>query len=487
MANEQHQVRNVIFRQLTKVQHRDYGPMVQAFSAALDRDPFFASRALVHICTGGSAIRDQVDAAVIALLQSGELEFRDAGQCVLLGRDVYEIEPVDLGLPGLPPFRIFRIGEYIRGSEMKVPRRMEKIARDYFGLLDSNQARADGVELRNRKAMKSAWRYFHFGKKDFPYLHSLLFESPPEGSRRQALKQIAACDDVYEQLRLAQEAKIPYTVLASVISTPETAAARIALIDRMSPQEALNARAWVERSGLLELQEVKRAYLDKVKRATASISSTEHRASAQGADEDVQAAVGHARERAMAQQERIEDDVLFLLDVSGSMKRAIELLPELVARAFPLCDGERNVIAFNDRAMPVKIEGQTYQDAKHAVRHLRDGGYTSPGAGLRYALDRGYSFGRVVVLTDGQENAQPWYSEVLRKCATPPHTIIIGLPRYDDVMARRIESAGFQVDVFEMSGDDYYALDQVVHLLGGPKAKSIVDQILEIELPRRVK
>jgi hypothetical protein len=37
-----------IFQALTRVQHREYGPMVAEFRSALDSDPFFTSKARLH-------------------------------------------------------------------------------------------------------------------------------------------------------------------------------------------------------------------------------------------------------------------------------------------------------------------------------------------------------------------------------------------------------------------------------------------------------
>ncbi|MFX1264586.1 MAG: hypothetical protein ACFFH0_04360, partial [Promethearchaeota archaeon] len=111
---EEHRARNILFRELTQVPHRVYGPAVSRFREALNSDPDFTARTCTHLCTGGSKIRDQQDVSIITLLQAPNSfpEYREAGRCLMLGRDVYDIEPDDIC--GIDPFRVFRIDAWLR-------------------------------------------------------------------------------------------------------------------------------------------------------------------------------------------------------------------------------------------------------------------------------------------------------------------------------------------------------------------------------------
>src|SRR5574341_464491 len=58
---QQDTVRLQLFNALTRVQHREYGPLVESMRNALHEDPFFMARAAVHLVAGGSNIRDTAD------------------------------------------------------------------------------------------------------------------------------------------------------------------------------------------------------------------------------------------------------------------------------------------------------------------------------------------------------------------------------------------------------------------------------------------
>lgn len=482
---EQDRARNILFQELTRVSHRDYGPGVLAFREALEADPDFTARACVHLNMGGSQIRDQQDVGIITLLQAPSHYgfYREAGRCLLLGQDVYTIQP--RGVIGLPPFRIFRVESWIRGEESRhrVPRLMKSCLTDYVRMLESDPLRFDGVVLRNRKALKSIYINYHISPD--PRAQAILFDNaPPPDSKLAILKTIAHSTDIREQVRLVMQHRIPYTVASSVLPKI-TPAVGVALIDVMSPTEALNSRAWVERAGLLQISEVRDAYTAKVADATASIASADHRKSAKGQDAQVQAAVEEAKEKAVKKSQRIQRRTLLLVDKSLSMERALRVAQELGARIGPLCD-DLMVVVFNDYAQEIKVGGANLADWQRGFLGVRAGGATAPGAGLKYAIDRGFYPEQVVIITDGGENRQPLYARLMMATDQSIHTIMIRLPGDPDVLSSTIQGAGLRLDRFETDGSDYYVYDQVISLLGGPPAQSLVEQILDIELPRRI-
>lgn len=482
---EQSKSRNLLFQSLTQVQHRDYAPMVADFHRALDEDPDFIARACVYIANGGTNIRDTADCAVITLLTSPNAypEYREAGRCLLLGNEVYNVSSE---AKGLEPFRIFRIDEFVRKYQSKSPRLMRDIMTDYIRFLESNPARFDGVAIRNRKAMKST--YIHFHIKPDGRAQAILFDNnPPKDSKLGILKQIANSKDVREQVRLVIENKIPYSVATSVLPKM-TPAVGVALIEVMSPTEALNSRAWIEKSGLLEIREVKDVYLNKVAQATKSVASIDNRRSAQGTDAEVQAVISKAKDEAASKQQRITQNIAVLGDKSGSMEKVLQIMVKFLTRITPLCDGELAVILFNDYAQEIKADWKSLSAAENALKGIRAGGYTSVEAGINLALQNGYSPQMVVILTDEVENRGS-YAKVLAKMEQRgldvPHTICLTLGE-NTLLTRSIETAGFRVDRFQISGEDYYIFDQVAAILGGKPRLTLVDSILSTPLPYRI-
>lgn len=524
---EQNVVRQALYRQLMAVPHRKYGPMVAALRGALRDDPAFISRACVYVATGGSNIRDQQDSAVIALLQAPATypEYREAGRCLLLGSDVYDIAPE--GCPGLPPFRIFRIHDYMNsrvvarrnGEEVgrymtfkeaqkgvpriaarlnvpvgsitveverehaKSPRLMRSIMADYMEALERSPDWFDSVYLHNRHAVQALYRQYRFphGAR----VQAIVYEnSPPADSKMGILRQIAQSDNPREQMRLVQEHKIPYRILVSVLPKI-TPAAGVILLEAMSPTEALNSRRWVESMGLLNIPECREAYEKKVSEVK-SVASAQHRRSAQGEDEGVQRAIDAGKQQAVEKGERIGGNVLLVVDHSGSMQVSIRIAPMLAARIIPHCDGDVMLALHNDYARVENVTGYTLAQCEQSLRGVRAGGMTSHQAALDAAIRKGFEPDKIVFVTDGGENVGD-FTGSLEQRGLCPQMVMLSLRGESNVLARRLLDGGYQVDVLDFDGDDYYLFDQIPALLGGPPALSLVERILETELPRRAR
>jgi hypothetical protein len=482
---EQNRARNLLFNNLTRVQHREYSPMVRELHTALEADPDFISRACVYLANGGTNIRDTADCAAITLLTSPTEypEYREAGRCLFLGKDVYNIVG---DAYGFEPFRIFRIDEFIRKYQVKSPRLMRESMTDYVRFLEGQPSRFDGVAIRNRKALKSVYTHYHI-KPDARAQAIIFDDNPPVDSKLGVLKQIANSTDVREQVRLVVENKIPYVVASSVLPKM-TPAVGVALIEVMSPTEALNSRGWIEKSGLLQVPEIRDAYTAKIAQATKSAASIEYRKSAQGSDAGIQEAVEKAKEESVSKQQRITQNVALLVDKSGSMEAALAVAIKFGERIAPICDGELAVIAFNDYAQELKVtDTHSLMAWQHAFKGIRCGGYTSMREGLELSLRNGYSPQIVVVITDEGENRGS-YSDALKQMERNgldiPHTVCLAIGART-VFSDSISNAGFRVDRFQVSGEDYYIFDQVAAILGGSSAPTIVERILSTQLPHR--
>ncbi len=485
------QARTLALRHLMKVSHREYAPGVAELHKGMEADPDLIARFCVFVATGGTAIRDQIDIAIITLLQAPSEfpEYRVAGKILLLGSDIYKTDPPYQDLGGLPPFRILRIAQHIDQSGKRVPRLLKSTLRDYIRAIESNDNRFDSIALLNRTALRWVYTQFHFKPGD--RARAILFDkNPPEDSSFAAIKQIVAESDVAEKAKLIVDAKLPYRIASTLIPKMD-ASAGIALVNAMSPTEALNSRKWVEGSGLLHIEEVKDLYLKKVKRATKSIASADHRKSAKGTDEDVQTAVEEAKQAATELQLRIESNLLILVDISGSMDSAIETAKRFGARIAPLVDGDLMVVAHNTEGRIITVptgERDKLATWEEAFKGIRAGGGTTHQHGLTKALEAGFIPESIVLITDGGENHLDFTRNISMYAAntnTEPHIVMIHLDGDPNNLGEKLEASALRYDQFDFDGD-YYLLDQVGALLGGPPAKSLVQRVLDTELPKRV-
>lgn len=492
MQRELDRARSLALRSLMKVAHRDYAPGVTELREAIATDPDLISRFCVFLTMGGTAIRDQIDIAIITLLQAATEfpEYREAGRLLLLGTDVYNVEEPYQNLTALPPFRIFRIAQFIDQSDHKIARLLKSLMRDYVGMIEGNTNRFDSIALLNRGNLR--WTYKRFHIKPNSRAQAILFDNdPPADSKFAAIKQIVAEPDVAEKAKLIVDAKLPYRIASTLIPKMD-ATAGIALVNAMSPTEALNSRKWVESSGLLNIKEVKDLYLKKVKRATKSVASAEHRVSAQGTDEDIQSAVEEAKQTAVDQSQRIESNLLIQVDISGSMDTAIDTAVKFGARIAPLCDSDLMVIAHNNEGRVITVPFDKRNELsiwEEAFKGIRAGGGTNHQRGLIRALEAGFIPQAIVLITDGGENQGNFtlnLSNFATNAQVEPHVVMIHLNGQANVLGPKLEDSSLRYDEFHFDGD-YYLFDQIGAILGGPAAKSLVQRVLDTELPRRVK
>lgn len=497
---EEHRTRQVMYQAMLQITHGDYAKMVPQWRDALRQDPDFFSRACVFIYNQTN-ITDQADVAVITLMQapSDYADYREAGRCMLLGNGTYQ---TNVRVKGLPPFRILDVWDYIRRSDMKVPTILKSTMTDWIRAIEAVPAWLESVALYNRRRLKQVYKYHHI--KPSPLAQAVLFdEKPPEGSKLAVLKQIAQSDDRNEQARLIIEHKIPDRIAASLLpaDSPITLVARLAV---KTPKEVLNSRKLYEESGILNIPEVREEFERKIERATASISVAEHRKSAQGTDERVQAAVERAKQKAIDQEtHRIEKTTLFMGDASSSMDTYFPVMQQIGSRIMPICDGEFMCVLFNDHAQVLEVIGNTLADWQAAFRGKRASGWTNMQAGFELALRRGLMPDQVIIATDGGENRGTYvrnnvgsFAETLSRYADQnqmnPNVIVVGLKdtggRYDNRFARSIQNKGFTVDEFPPPpGEyDYNLFDQIVAVCGGPPAVTLVQRVMETVLPERV-
>ncbi len=197
----------------------------------------------------------------------------------------------------------------------------------------------------------------------------------------------------------------------------------------------------------------------------------------------------HAQEKAVAKEERIQGQMDFYLDVSYSME-LIEEAAQFVARAFPLCD-DPLLIMFNDNAVIVNITntGNPLQDTRAALRGVRAGGGTLPHKAFDLSIQSGRAPDKIMLFSDGGENRGGRFAQTLKRYMDEQlRDVMVSLVRFEgdpNHLARNMGDAGLQMTQFDFTGD-YYLFDQITSILAGAPGRSIVDLILETQLPHRV-
>jgi Mg-chelatase subunit ChlD len=200
--------------------------------------------------------------------------------------------------------------------------------------------------------------------------------------------------------------------------------------------------------------------------------------------------VEQAKQTAVDQSERIEGDMLLIVDRSGSMQNAITTAIEFGARIAPLCDGEIMVVTHNDHAQEVTVANKaSLQGWQQAFMGIRANGQTNMQRALELALQRGFMPQKIVLVTDGGENQGSFRRTVdnYAEQGIEPAVVQITVDSGErNQLARNMQDTHLRYDQFVYEGD-YYVFDQVASVIGGPPAKSLIEKILETQFPHRRK
>ena len=505
MNREARSARTLLWRQIFRCPHRKLQEAKPTFEEVLERDPLFAGRAFhaLAISTADAkldsllppyrealdgkypsrerfnAIRDLGELGCAHLLTSPHKEHREAGRC-------------DFQL--LEPYRAGRVAFYIR-QHLKVNRQVKGAVRDYLRALEANEGRFDRTVLRARKTLHHLYEFFHV--KPSARAQAILFDDdPPRDSLPYWVKVLAKLIDPMEQAKLIARYKIPYPVATAAIKHM-TPAIVVALIEAMSPVEAVNARGWLERNGWLRDERIKTLYLEKLGKMTrdkrASVVAMKERGSAKGHDEAIEAVIQKARAAKFREGERIGRDTLLAVDISGSMEAAIEVAKRLGALIAPLCESELRVICFREYAIPLEVKGHTLQAWEEAFRLVRADGQTSLGCALEKALKEGFYPEQVIYITDQGENTPPLLARVYQELLVRGHDpvfVFINVQSPREHVSQQLEEAGARVAVFHLDVELdrpgwYIPLEQLIPVLTGEGPIHLVDRILALELPAR--
>lgn len=513
---------NVVVRRIHQAimstPHGSLGVLVQTMSQAIAEHPLLGAKACVFTFAH-SKIRDQQQAAIIALVQAGlrpgkepdQLGIREAG-LALMGLDIYKTGNTD-NLEAMHPFMIFGIWDYLRGYEFvrqtyrfegkqrfrrirqkqrrpatQARRAMGKFMHTYLRLLEKNAKRFDNLvtQPHMRAYLKAA--YTHHRIQPGPRAKAILFDrQPPPDSVDALIKEIKALPEGERARRVLESSdRLSFITAASLLPKGD-AKTMIALVELMTPNQARNSVAMVEDSGILEIKEVADVFWGKVKEAD-SLAALSTRRSSQAKTEAGQAAIAEAKEKVLAQEEKIGTPTLLLLDYSSSMHISHDVAIEFGTLLAPRFTNLHTVL-FWDSATHVSPKDNTIDGWKRALAGHRVSGRTSIGGGLQYALRKGWPVEQTVIVTDGGENCYPLYINELEHLPDIRTNVIAvrsTANSYNRAWSDQIEQAGYPIEVFEYQNDPLI-FDNLGLALAGKGHLSLAQMILETELPYIIK
>ncbi len=507
MATREQDLRLEILNTLLTTPHRKLEQIWPVHQEMARQDPRFYVRLAAWYSDHGD-VRDHKEMFVISLSLSDFPGHRDVGLALLRGLPPYQVVRVVDFIHGRKTTRTVRPqapkgkkpAEAVAAAPQKVveefglfrnpPRALRTEVTRYLREREADADWFDSTALTARKALKRLYAVLHVAPG--VRAQQVLFdEQPPAGSRLLALKELAKAATPEEQARAIVAHRIPYRVASSVVRELTPPVVR-ALLEVMSPQEAINNLAALKRRGVLDDPELKALVerkLDEAKGgARVSAFKAEEAIKAADVSADVRRKLEQVADTQVKAKGRITRPTALFIDKSGSMSVAIELGKRIAAMISAVCEADLFVYAFDTMAYPIERAGDDLAAWERALVGITAGGGTSVGVALEYMLRKRQYAEQLIVVTDEGENTPPRLVDSLKRYRTElkadPNVCFVRTPGATTQIEDACRAAGVLTDAFQFSGD-YYSLPNLVPLLARPSKLDLLMEIMEYPLPTR--
>lgn len=558
-SETQPSVQEEIFKTLLRTPHRSVDEVLRIHFDQLQRDPYlYGCLAVYAVLEGQCAVRDLQDVFVATLFISEFPEHREAAWVMLQGLPPHRAERVvryvtgyaeivthtskDGPMPAQGEFGVSyerakdRSGKEIARRVQKIGRRLRRhignvneltidkwlvkhechkrplnrVAKNaiftYLRSREEDRNWMEGSILRSRNSMKYLYAKCHLvpeGRDDGWVNRALFHGEAPEGSRLDAQKKLIASTDPAEQAQIIMDAKLPFTVVQSLVKTV-TPSVLIALIDSMSPQELLQSLAKLKREGAFsnpEIKELVQKKIQSIKRAKpGKVDAFKGEIAAEKVadlDDETKAMVSEVTDAQLKQHGKIGVPSMLLIDTSWSMERAIKEGKRVGATlAQASGDNFRGCYLFGSTARRVNwlaSDGDItqYSAWQKKFKMVRADGGTNLGACLTAMIRNDEDVEQIIILTDEGENGHPYFYEKLpaykERFGHLPEIIIVRLDGTDvcDKVERTCKQAGAEVTLMDCTKTDKIALPNLIRLCSKKSIFDLIQDVLDLPLPTK--
>lgn len=388
------------------------------------------------------------------------------------------------------------------GLDKNIPTSFRHEMLKYLEFLEKNPDRFDSVVAKNRKDIKQL--YFTLKHRQFTErANKILFNKEyPADSKLARMEAVAKSEDPVEQAKAIVKERIPFTTAIGMIENP-TPAAWVALIEVMSPQEAINHVAIFEEHGLMDNLDTKELIMNKLKKAEKSrkvstLKSKEAKKTGRIKNEETAAQLDKIADKQVKRSAQIKMKTCICVDKSGSMEVAIEAGKSIAALVSGATIQDPVVLAFDRAAFPIVSRGTELSDWEKAFRPVRAHGRTKHSAVLDYLIRKeNYSIEQFVFVTDERETEWPTfantYKSYVEKSGNRPHVIVVHVddPSHERRYGRNtrfsdsLRQAEIEYDIYNPENMDYYSLPGLIQMLARKSKLDLVYEVMDTELPVR--
>lgn len=473
--------KNLIIAQLSKSSHGDLDSYIQVgFSASLSEPEFFAHLIAWNFIKG--EVRDsKIALPVISLLTDQYPE-------TLVENSLAHLAMLD-------PRSLVKALEFHRKARKKNSKtRFSKVRRDvivpYLRAREENWAWWERTALSHRASMRTLYGFYSV--KPNAMADEILFKNrPPKGTVFHAMKELprmGASEVAGVILRHEIPARILEGVIGARMKEPEIL---MAMITQMSPTEVVTKTKQLQKLGLKTNPAAMAAYREKIaevaksKRNTLKTTRAAEVLVKKDADTALIEQLRGAQEKQLDQM-KVEGNWLILADKSASMDVAIEVSRQVAGTLARVVKGKVMLVFFDEVPRALDVSGKGYDEIKAMTAMVVPSGNTSIGCGLVWAIDKGFEFDGITIISDGAENRAPIFAQQLMHYAKrmerdfPVYLYLTRgqVPNIQETM----RLAQLDIQVFDLRFNvDHYSIPNMVQTMR-VKRYSLTDEIMETSL-----
>lgn len=465
-------VRMGLMDSLLSPANREFAALSQLHKDALELDAHFYGHVACWYQRHGQ-VRNFREMFVAGLFSSSLPTHREAAWCLL---------------QDLAPHQVARVVALTKERFCKVPRCLRHAVTTYLRQREAKPQGFDRAVVRQAKALKSLYASLHIRPSE--RAQQILFSRcPPADSLSWQVKQLARCQSAAEQARRIVELQLPFPIAVGALKavTPATLAA---LLDVMTPAEAMNHLKMLRDKGAFEHPDLRRRIEEKIEQAKRDRRVSDYRAlqAAEVADDKMRQQLEAVHQARVEAQGQIVRSTALLVDKSGSMDQALAIGMRLAALTAGLMKAALHVLVFDSLAWPVQAQGNTVADWERAFQGIQANGATSVGSAVAWMRKNHVSVEQLVLVTDEEENTSPHLVDELaqyeRQFGFSPAVLLLKVQGASDHLERQLGRVGRPFDTYQFTGD-YFSLPNLIPMLTRPGRFELMLEILATPLPVR--
>lgn len=394
-------------------------------------DPeFYRKFAYWYFQTSKLRMKDHNVLFCTTLFKSSSHIDRKLGKYLLMQLRPHEVHRVHDGVKRRGPVDDLPDEPLVMGeTPVGVPRSLKTAIIAYLTILSERDL--DYHSVRSRRELQDLIRISHINPQRLPgrkaqILAWILDKGPPlKDTMGAVFERVREEQDPIRMADLIRSHRIPYVMITGVLKNQaDNSTVQVAQFETMTLIETINHIEMFHRSGLLEQPEFRNRLIAKItnpemiqRSRLLPFRPLKLYRSHSEFPKDIRDALMSYADLAFLNIPDIVGDTLVLVDKSGSMTGILIELGVLVSAAIAgKVEGTLIARAFDDRCYNIDLpENLTVSEIYRLIHSIQASGMTSIEVALQPAMENAENYDNIVVVTDEEENTEPFFTPLLQK------------------------------------------------------------------------